>query len=297
MSETQKLSETLKKYKDEYVKTRYFDEPERNRESFFYDDHPFWDELEKGLEALESQRDQLKEQLENCYALSGASIREGLKIAKRSEAAEAEFVKQTNEMVVLLKAKIKSDLELERAEASAKALTEKADKWDKFRESLREHKCNYGIVCAEKLDLETRLANALKWVEKMKMHPYDDPAIERCPSGGFFLDEDLYALESILGGGTIDPCKDCITKLVDNQERLAAAQGKLQILGKITELVTKKLSAEWSWDLMNTEAKDLLALPLKWSDADKKFLTELSTLQEAVLAGAGSDKIIEGKNS
>jgi len=41
-----------------------------------------------------------------------------------------------------------------------------AGKWRRFRESFREHKCKYGAVCSEKIDVDSRLAEAEKtWLE------------------------------------------------------------------------------------------------------------------------------------
>lgn len=45
-------------------------------------------------------------------------------------------------------------------ETEVKALKELADKWDKFSGSFREHKCVYGIIYCEKINAESRLAQA-----------------------------------------------------------------------------------------------------------------------------------------
>ena len=43
-------------------------------------------------------------------------------------------------------------------------LQKDAEKWQEFRESFKEHKCKYGIICCEKIDAETSAKRAKEGV-------------------------------------------------------------------------------------------------------------------------------------
>lgn len=80
---------------------------------------------------------------------------------------------------------------------------------------------------------ESALGNARRWVEKMRMHPRDDPLVERYPSGGMVLDQDFYEISNILNGGYSDPCKDCIA--LKSMETTGSALREAQKLAEALE--------------------------------------------------------------